>query len=88
VCCITQQSATCTAPNACQGFALVCSGTASCPNGDVCCLDFQGQNQPPVSSCQPQCQQGFGHFQLCDSNADCSGGRQCRRGFGGLSTCR
>jgi hypothetical protein len=86
ICCATTQGATCTAPNACQGFALVCSSAQSCPNNDVCCVAFSQQGGSAKCQAAP-CPQGPGHFQLCAHDSECPNGERCRMGIGGLHVC-
>jgi hypothetical protein len=79
-------AATCVAPGACMGgITLTCSGTSSCPSGDVCCGTFA--NGAITSQCQTSCMGGgggFGGIQLCNSTADCPAGDTCvqRNGYG------
>jgi hypothetical protein len=68
----------CTAANACMGAALACTGTADCPQGDVCCgMLMAGRGS---STCQAMC---MGGTQLCQGASDCPSGDRCAMGGGG-----
>jgi len=94
VCCVTvkgpqniQQQ--CVANGSCQGSSFSCTGSANCPNGEVCCADFQGGGGggSVTTTCKSQCAGGFQEPQLCQSAAECPPGDQCRQIFGGLKAC-
>jgi hypothetical protein len=77
-------SFSCVAKGTCGGFPLSCSSAASCPTGDVCCLEFGGGGTGSAS-----CTPGFcPGIQLCATSAECPTGTRCRRLFGGYRSCR
>jgi hypothetical protein len=90
VCCITANGQTvnqaCTPKGQCQGASFACSSASSCPNNEVCCATLTQQQQ--TAQCQPQCQGGFQHPQLCASSAECPPGLTCKPTPFGFDTCR
>lgn len=78
---------TCAAKGQCEGFALPCSGSASCPDGMVCCGTIQGMS--PDVQCQAMCGGGGNmSFQLCQTDGECPPGTPCQAApFAGLKLC-
>ncbi|MGH7286386.1 MAG: hypothetical protein ACRELY_33115 [Polyangiaceae bacterium] len=69
---------TCIAPTgACQGLRLECTGTASCPTGQVCCgvIGVSG-----TASCASEC--AAGESEVCwDGVTTCPTGTFCQQHF-------
>ena len=96
-CCITQAGdASCIAKGGqCAGIPLDCTSGASCPGGQVCCLDIQGL---PTAACTSlaACDSGPSpngppsSVILCDSDAECPQAMRCRDAPGdvGIKFCR
>ena len=83
-CCASFGTFTCVDKGKCTtGAPLSCSSSASCKAGDVCCFSG-GFGGAPSATCQPICFT----IQLCQSSAECLGGRRCRPVFGGYKVCR
>jgi hypothetical protein len=70
----------------CEEASLACSDAASCPGGEVCCVELQGP-MDVESSCAPECDGGFTSVQLCASDAECLNGEPCQEVFGGFMVC-
>jgi|HubBroStandDraft_2_1064218.scaffolds.fasta_scaffold21733_3 hypothetical protein len=86
VCCasaITGRS--CVAIGACtDGDSLACSGTNSCPTGDVCCEDLSEGGRTIRTSCRAAC--GLSP-QLCTTDTDCTkAGQYCHK-YGSYGVC-
>ena len=75
----------CVTKGTCGGFPISCSSAASCPPGDVCCLELGGPGGGGSASCTPGFCPGI---QLCETTAECPPGTRCRRLFGGYRSCR
>ena len=74
-CCTNGGFATCVQMNlACTqpSVAIHCDGREDCPVGQTCCVENDG-----VAKCKLTMCVGIGYAELCHSNLDCSGARQC-----------
>ena len=90
VCCVTfngqQINEACTGQGQCNGAALSCTSASSCPPNEVCCATLTQTQQS--ADCEPQCQGGFQHPQLCATTAECPSGTTCKNSPFGLKVCR
>lgn len=83
VCCASfGGSLACVTKGTCGGIPIDCSSSASCPSGDVCCLDIVGG--APKATCVASCP----GFQLCATDAECTPPRACRPLIGPYRSCR
>jgi hypothetical protein len=85
VCCASALGRMCTTAGSCNGDALACSGTNSCPTtGDVCCEDLSEGGRTLRTTCRAAC--GLSP-QLCTTDADCTkAGQYCRK-YGTYGVC-
>ena len=100
--CCLENPPVCAPKGTCAGGYLSCSGTSSCPTGDVCCATVErgdgggagdgggdGGGGATVTATCAAAACGKGELQLCTDNNDCKiAGEECRRGPGGLKGCR
>jgi hypothetical protein len=74
------------------GTAGSCTGRSSCPSGQQCCLRLSGFGGTSGSTpqCLNTCSGLLGTYQVCQTSAECTGGRTCRMltGAGGVTVCR
>lgn len=88
-CCVQMGAgARCTLKGQCQGVPLTCTGSNTCPTGDVCCFSFGGGQ--PSASCSASCGgggRGGGSFQLCAAPSDCPNGEPCVQTPFGVQVC-
>ncbi|HEY5242621.1 MAG TPA: hypothetical protein VIJ22_14175 [Polyangiaceae bacterium] len=80
-CCLDFAGSTpvsCVAPGAsCSGLRLECSGSASCPSGQVCCGPGSTTG---TATCKPAC--GIGELEVCwDQATTCPSGTCCQQRF-------
>lgn len=80
-CCLDFTGSTpvsCVAPGAaCSGLRLECSGSASCPTGQVCC---GAGSTTGTATCKPAC--GAGELEVCwDGTTTCPSGACCEQRF-------
>jgi hypothetical protein len=86
VCCASAVTGRmCVAIGSCtDGDSLACSGTNSCPGGDVCCEDLSEGGRTIRTSCKLAC---GGSPQLCTTDVDCTkAGQYCHK-YGTYGVC-
>jgi hypothetical protein len=85
----------CNTLNACDANndVYTCTGQANCAAPNVCCVTLNGSGGGnDLAVCQPTCA-GANSSQVCQTNAECTGGMTCRTGAGNgipgaITTCR